>query len=234
MVTPFLNWRFTGVAWYQGENNQREPKNYACAFPVMIQDWALNFKNPSLPFFFVQVATWRGSLTDIPNLRIAQTSALKLRNVGMAVSFDLSDVHSPYGNIHPRNKTEVGRRLSLPALQHIYKQKVRLGPEMDKAVKTTGQNVSVAISFVKSSGTIVLRDPLACPTDAKYCGQVAELQTLDGKWHAAEYKLMDQKFVLTLSGVKDVKSARYAFADYPYVVIYNDVQLPLPPFVVHL
>jgi len=231
MVVPFLNWKFTGVAWYQGESNQDQPAYYSCAFPAMIRDWAERFQNPNLPFYFVQVATWRGDLNKIPALRIAQTSALKLKNVAMATAFDLNDAASPAGDIHPRSKPEVGRRLSLPALAQIYNQKVRLGPVLDKVIKVNTN--TVAISFQAGSGVISLKNPV-CTVEPQYCGQVAELQTADDVWHAATYKLVGQKFVMTLDGAADVKAARYAFADYPLAVIYNDVDLPLPPFVVSL
>lgn len=43
-------------------------------------------------------------------------AALKLPKVGYAVAIDLGDTTSPYTTIHPREKEEVGRRLSLVAL----------------------------------------------------------------------------------------------------------------------
>lgn len=78
-----------------------------------------------------------GAGPAIPDTRAAQESALKLADVGMATAIDLGDPTSPEGlrsschrhlqnlqldsschhagNIHPRDKQEVGRRLSLAA-----------------------------------------------------------------------------------------------------------------------
>lgn len=39
MVVPLLRTVHSGVAWYQGENNAANPRQYNCAFPAMISDW---------------------------------------------------------------------------------------------------------------------------------------------------------------------------------------------------
>ena len=54
-----------------------------------------------------------------PIIRWAQTANYGyvpnpcMKNVFMAVSMDLGDPTSPYGSVHPRDKQDVGARLSL-------------------------------------------------------------------------------------------------------------------------
>jgi len=54
-----------------------------------------------------------------PVIRWAQTADYgyvpnpRMRNVFMAVAMDLGDPTSPYGSVHPRDKQDVGARLSL-------------------------------------------------------------------------------------------------------------------------
>jgi len=238
MVVPFFNWRFAGFAWYQGENNVNQPKYYSCAFPAMINDWRSNFKLPNVPFLFVQLATWRADLNNIPAIRIAQTAALKLANVGMATAFDLSDATSSQGDIHPRNKSEVGRRLALNAQDMIYHQDViSHGPTIRKWKRVEGDNsTTVTFTFVAKTlaGGLVLNEPMKCPFEAKFCGQVIEIQGKDDKWYPATYQVSRNSFVVKVDGVKDAKSVRYGWADYPLAVLYNKAQLPMTPFVITL
>lgn len=56
-------------------------------------------------------------------LREAQTKALKLDQVGMAVTIDIGLAD----DIHPKNKQEVGRRLALVALAGSYGKCFKFG-----------------------------------------------------------------------------------------------------------
>jgi len=120
MIYPILNFRFLGAVWYQGESNNLDPTGYACKFPAMIADWRVKFGLPDLYFFFVQLAPWDGGAGTYAAIRQAQLAALSLPRTGVACTIDLGDPASPFGSIHPRNKMEVGRRLSLVAWQQIY------------------------------------------------------------------------------------------------------------------
>eukprot|EP00043_Microstomoeca_roanoka_P000473 m.27831 g.27831 ORF g.27831 m.27831 type:complete len:504 (+) comp10338_c0_seq2:59-1570(+) len=127
MIYPLIKMRFAGAVWYQGEANAGDPHSYACRFPAMISDWRSKMQL-SLPFFFVQLAAYS---SDYSLIRQAQMAALQLENVGYAIAIDLGDPTSPEGNIHPRRKQEVGRRLSLSALHLMYNQNVSyLGPQL--------------------------------------------------------------------------------------------------------
>lgn len=84
----------------------------------MITDWRQKFHLPELSFFFVQLAAYS---SDYSLIRQAQMAALKLPLVGYGTAIDIGDPTSPQGNIHPRRKQEVGRRLSLScrAIQYV-------------------------------------------------------------------------------------------------------------------
>ena len=63
-----------------------------------------------------------------PAIRWAQTANYgyvpnpRMKDVFMAVAIDLGDPTSPYGSIHPRDKVDVGLRLSAGALSVAYKK----------------------------------------------------------------------------------------------------------------
>jgi len=79
----------------------------------MISDWRAKWTgSKNFPFFFVQLSTWNsGSSPAVPEIRDAQLEALKLPRVGFATAVDLGDIDSPLGEVHPRNKQDVGLRV---------------------------------------------------------------------------------------------------------------------------
>jgi sialate O-acetylesterase len=94
----------------------------------MINSWRAVFQQ-DFPFFVVQLAAYGGTdstsadrdMDSVVRLRFDQLSALQLDRTGVAVAVDLGDdgklpwtpPTARHGGIHPRNKTEVGRRLAL-------------------------------------------------------------------------------------------------------------------------
>lgn len=116
MVKPWTAFPIKGVIWYQGEANVGRSEQYGDLFPALITDWRRQWRS-NFPFYFVQLANFMESKKIQPNsewaaLREAQTKALKLDQVGMAVTIDIGLAD----DIHPKNKQEVGRRLALLAL----------------------------------------------------------------------------------------------------------------------
>ena len=112
MVKPWTAFPIKGVIWYQGEANVGRSEQYGDLFPALITDWRRQWRS-NFPFYFVQLANFMESKKIQPNsewaaLREAQTKALKLDQVGMAVTIDIGLAD----DIHPKNKQEVGRRLA--------------------------------------------------------------------------------------------------------------------------
>lgn len=124
MVKPWTAFPIKGVIWYQGEANVGRPEQYGDLFPALITDWRRQWRS-DFPFYFVQLANFMESKEIQPDsewaaLREAQTKALKLDQVGMAVTIDIGLAD----DIHPKNKQEVGRRLALVALAGSYGKNV--------------------------------------------------------------------------------------------------------------
>lgn len=121
MIAPLRNIPFKGVIWYQGESNTGRVKEYAELFPEFIRDWRTAFGNPNLPFIYVQLPNFM-RVQKLPvesnwaALRDVQRRTLTLPYTGMAVAIDLGE----WNDIHPLNKKEVGRRLSLEAQRIVY------------------------------------------------------------------------------------------------------------------
>lgn len=93
MVKPWTAFPIKGVIWYQGEANVGRSEQYGDLFPALITDWRRQWRS-NFPFYFVQLANFMESKKIQPNsewaaLREAQTKALKLDQVGMAVTIDI-------------------------------------------------------------------------------------------------------------------------------------------------
>lgn len=115
MMAPFTPYAIRGAIWYQGESNANQPDRYRTFLPMLIADWGRAFERDPLPFGIVQLAAFKAFQPDAPVagdwafIREAQSdAAIASPTVGLVVTTDIGDA----GDIHPRNKREVGRRLA--------------------------------------------------------------------------------------------------------------------------
>ncbi len=124
-VAPFA---MRGAIWYQGESDTDwAPAQYKERLAVMVNDWRLWWKNPELAFGVVQLPAWmqpgENSKGDWPRLRESQRQyVLSDPRAGLVVALDLGEAN----DIHPFDKTVVGKRLARWALADVYK-KIGLG-----------------------------------------------------------------------------------------------------------
>ena len=151
MIHPITNFALAGIVWYQGEANVGHT-SYADAFSLLIDSWRTRFGR-DLPFYFVQIAPYKykhpNSGAEIREQQ-ARVAASKDRT-GMVV---VSDLVENVGDIHPRRKQEVGRRLANWALAETYGKpgsKYRHATFASIAVK--GQKAIIA--FNNAEGGIV-------------------------------------------------------------------------------
>jgi sialate O-acetylesterase len=148
MIAPLIPYAIRGAIWYQGESNIDRAYQYRTLFPAMIANWRADWKQGDFPFGFVQIAPYR--YTDqnpeyYAELCEAQVMTLKSSpNAGMVVTADIGNV----GDIHPKNKPEVSRRLLLWAMAKVYgyKQLVYSGP-IYKSMKIKGNQIVLNFDY---------------------------------------------------------------------------------------
>lgn len=108
-VVPFS---FNAVVWYQGESDatEAEAKVYHIALCELIDVWRRDLKDPTLPFVIVQIADFDGRRTaGWYGIQDAQLKVSSMRdNVETVISRDVCDS----SDIHPRNKTELSKRIA--------------------------------------------------------------------------------------------------------------------------
>jgi sialate O-acetylesterase len=218
LVNPVVPFGVRGALWYQGESNRGRAAEYSDLMPALIADWRKRFER-DLPFLFVQIAPFNydGTRTATSELRQAQLQTLRVPNTGMAVTMDIGDP----GNIHPANKQEVGRRLSLWALAMTYGKKdvECCGPLFESAAV---EGAAMRVKFQHAKG-LVAKD--GAP-------KLFEVAGADGKFTPAIAKVDGETVVVASPVVKEPKSVRFGFTDGEATNLFNGAGLPASPFCV--
>ena len=254
MIHPLLPMRLAAVLWYQGESDILQPERYGCSFPNMISDWREKFHAPFLPFFFVLLPGYI-SVSDyqLADIRWSQLQALRLPRVAVANALDCGDAYGPIGDVHPRNKSYVGQRLSLLIRDELYGEGiVDKGPILVEArgIMRARNQVSLVVRFDKSDasrGLMAMNTP-NCSTVSVCCERDADGAIL----HLMDVSALDsgvnvtapaaviidaqQRTLscnLTVSGAgNDVLRLQLSMAwqKYPGCLLYNDALLPALPY----
>ncbi|MFV1967860.1 MAG: sialate O-acetylesterase, partial [Pirellulaceae bacterium] len=159
MIAPLAPYAIRGAIWYQGEANAREDAHlYGLRLKTMIDEWREWWGQGEFPFEWVQLPNYRA-----PQVEAVETSpwviiqeqmfrALEHPNTGMAVTIDVGEA----GDIHPKNKQDVGKRLALWALGATYGQgNVWCGP-LYKCHRV--QDGKVIIEFDHAGDGLVAKD----------------------------------------------------------------------------
>jgi len=219
MISPILPYTIKGVIWYQGESNADRPYQYQQLFPLLINDWRSKWGEGNFPFYFVQIANYAATdqppAADWPALREAQLKTLSLPNTGMAVTIDIGDNN----RIHPQNKQEVGRRLSLIARAKTYGEDIPYSGPIYKSQKIAGSKIEIA--FTQTNGGLVAKgDTLK--------GFV--IAGADKKFYRANAIILGNKVIVSSPDVASPVAVRYAWANNPACNLYNGAGLPASPF----
>ena len=137
MIKPISSLDVKGVLWYQGESDAGHGEIYDQTMEVLIQSFRDIWKDPKLPFLFVQLAPF-GKWLDCTNDGYAQVRASQDRvteSIPGTAMASIMDIGS-YEDIHPKFKMEVGRRLALLALSHVYGREILADAPVCEAAST--------------------------------------------------------------------------------------------------
>ncbi|GEO11429.1 9-O-acetylesterase [Segetibacter aerophilus] len=223
MAAPVNNFTIKGVLWYQGESNINNAAEYDKLLPGLIADWRSKWKQPDLPFLYVQLPNFQ-EVQYVPSespwavLREAQLKTLSVQNTGMAVAIDLGE----WNDIHPDRKKEVGDRLALAAMKVAYHDGavVPSGP-LFKAAAIEGNKI--VLTFDHVGGGLIANDG-----EELYRVEIAGA---DKKFVWATAKIEGDKVVVWSDHITNPMFVRYAWADNPDGAnLYNKEGLPASPF----
>jgi sialate O-acetylesterase len=170
MVHPVVPFAIQGAIWYQGESNRNDGLLYKSKMEALIRGWRQVWGREDLAFLYVQLAPYNyaynreetgGEVPDFQRLPLiweAQRESLALPGTGMAVVTDITNLN----DIHPRNKKEVGRRLSLWALARTYgvQDLVYSGP-LYRRMEADGSRIRLYFEHVGAGLTSLDGSPLS-------------------------------------------------------------------------
>lgn len=223
MIAPLRPYGIRGILWYQGESNRERPKEYRTLFPALIMDWRKHWNDLALPFYFVQIAPYayrkgKEGSDQVAVLRESQAVATKLPRTGMALTADIGNPR----NIHPKNKWEVGRRLSLFALRDLYGQD-DLEPNGPTYREAQVDGASMILFFDHVAGALHASGETI---------EHFELRNQAGSFIPARAEILGdgQSIRLEAPGVDSPTGARYLWGDAPESSLSGGTGLPMAPF----
>jgi len=219
MVHPLVPFAMCGAIWYQGESNRADGLLYYQKMRALINGWREVWKQGNFPFYYVQLAPFRydGDPLLLAQIWEAQRESLCIANTGMAVITDIGDL----GNIHPKNKQEVGRRLALWALAKTYGRKdlVHSGP-LYKSMSVEGNKIRVR--FEHTGSGLASRD-----------GQGLKWFTIAGddkNFVEAKAKVDGDTVLVWSDGVAKPAAVRFGWHQEAEPNLMNKEGLPASPF----
>lgn len=219
MLKRIIPYTAKGVIWYQGEANAQRAEQYRTLFPALIDEWRSDFKNPQMPFLFVQLANYNhpsyGGKPVWAELREAQLLTWqKVKNTGMAVSMDVGNKN----DIHPTNKKPVGERLAATALSTIYKIKIPYSGPVFKSMRIKDNQIVLNFDFVYNG--------LSSKGELKgftICGR-------DEKFVPAKAEIINNQIIVSAKGIDSPVAVRYSWSNWSEGNLTNVDGFPATPF----
>jgi sialate O-acetylesterase len=223
MIAPIEPYGLRGAVWYQGESDTGDTDAYRKLLPGLMQDWRQRFASPDLPFLIVQLPNY-----GMPSAKPVDSGWAKMRDVqrasvaadkhaALAVTVDLGEDY----DVHPPNKQEVGRRLSLAARRLVYGENVvASGPLAQTAVRTGNR---IVISFADVQQGLVAYSS-AAPIGFELCG------TTQRSCMFANAAISRDQVVLTVPAKSAPTIVRYCWADGPICTLFDGAGMPAAPF----
>ena len=232
MVAPITGFAMRGALWYQGESNcmgtnDDDYLTYTEKMEALVGGWRHVWGEGDFPFYFVQIAPFKYYGGKVMRVKSPETLAefwtlqaqaeRRIKKTGMVVTTDLAD---NLDDIHPRNKSEVGHRLALLALDKTYGQRVASSGPVFKSVKFTGGKA--VLKFDHADGGLIGKDggPLTWFTVAG----------ADGKFVPAYATARGQTVEVSAPTVPEPKAVRFAWAETAQPNFFNGAGLPAEPF----
>jgi len=223
MIAPLGPYGLRGVLWYQGESNTGDPKGYGGLQKAWMEDWRGLFEAPTLPFLIVQLPDYGlppNTPEDTSWARLRESQRLAVArdpDAALIVTIDIGD----HMGLHPADKQEVGRRLSLAARRVIYGDAtVNSGPVPATANR---RKATVTIGFTGVNGRLMAVNA-AQPIGFELCGPAQQT------CHFVAATIHGTTVGLTVPRGLNPTRVRYCWGDGPLCTLYDSTRIPAVPF----
>jgi sialate O-acetylesterase len=219
MIAPLGPLSLRGVVWYQGENNSPRAALYPKLFAALAKSYRRQFNNPACPFLLVQLPAYNELYNGYPFTWMREAQQLTVRSIphtDLAITYDTTDGF----NLHPPDKAEVARRLSLLARRDVYGEKIIASGPTFKSVRIEGDHIEVTFDTGGSDLT---------------SGEAPEVRGfavagIDGVYRYADAVIDGPRVNISCRLVSEPKTVRYAFEAAPAADLRNAAGLPAAPF----
>lgn len=222
MLKRVVPYTLGGAIYYQGESDDHRPGSYYHLFDSLIRTWRREFRDENMPFLCVQLPIHHYEGDSIMDkwclIREAQ---MRLHQEGVVTGIAVALECGEYNNIHPVHKTEVGRRLALQALYHVFGQ----GTEQE-VYGPVYRNCNI-------EGNIMRIQFDHAGKGFRVKGEEItnfELAGADGVFVSAKAVIQGEEIWLTSEKVPMPAAARYMWIDYAEVTLFGANGLPVAPF----
>jgi sialate O-acetylesterase len=149
-------------------------------------------------------------------LRDAQRKSLDITNTGMVVTLDIGNPD----DVHPKNKKDVGKRLSLWALAKTYnKENIVYSGPIYKSMKIEDNKIRISFNHIGSG--------LYCKGDKLTYFTIAGS---DKVFHPANALIENNTVLVSSDDVKNPVAVRFAFANTDEPNLFNKEGLPASTF----
>ncbi len=221
MIAPIGPYGVKAAIWYQGESNIYFAQHYQAELAAMMADWRKQF-GADMPFLIVQIPDYGPTPTEPvdslwSDVREAQRRAAEAdAHAALVVTIDIGDPKL----LHPANKQEVGRRLSIAARHLIYGEAI--APSGARVVSARKNGEAVTVAFRDVTGAL-----------RAYNGQPNAFELCDVttcRW--ARATLAGDH--VTLADAGNATRVRYCWGDSPICTLSDGSALPAGPFEVQI
>lgn len=220
MISPLLPYTVKAVLWYQGESNTSDAKEYGRLMPAWMADWRESFENPNLDFYIVGLAPYGaahkapeasgwGALRD-QQRRVTDADA----HAALVTILDIGDRF----DIHPTQKTVIGRRMALAIAASDKGQNHTAGPRPQSAWR---EGSEIVVRFSDTDGGLVSYS--GAPIGFELCAK--------GQCQFVTARIASDTIRLSADQNIAFDEVRYAYADSPVVNLFSLSDLPVPTFV---
>lgn len=223
IVASHTGYGIRGVLWYQGEGNTPRAHQHRELFPLLIESWRKEWGQGDFPFYWVQLPNYQPEKpepgeSEWAELRESQTMTLaKVPNAGEAVTIDLGEG----GDLHPRNKKDVGLRLARWALARDYGIEMPYRSPIYRSMQIDGGKATLSFDHVnvrlRAFNATTIRGFAIAGADKKFVWADATINR-------------DNTITVSSDKVPNPVAVRYAWADNPVCNVYDNARLPLTPF----
>jgi len=221
-----------GFIYYQGEEDDQRAADYRQMMYFLVQQWRSDWKDESLPFFFVQLPMYASSgemeSGNPPRhwclMRESQyLASLDIANSGIAVIIDCGE----FDNIHPFDKQTVGFRLALQALKKVYGKDITSDAPVfswaqkeDSSLRLHFKNAKVLEHRGEKDNSEIAGFEIAAATGPYFKANVVINKCETG----------EDTIIISCEKVLQPQRARYAWYKYGPTPLYADNGLPVMPF----